>query len=52
MRYQSGVVSEGLMGTYSPPSFYDELTDAQKAVISAPQYRREDKGSKLYKMGK
>lgn len=52
MRYQSGVVSEGLMGTYTPPPFFDELTDAQKAVISAPQYRREDKGSKLYKMGK
>jgi hypothetical protein len=48
MRYQSGVVSEGLMGTYTPPSFYDELSESQKAVISAPQYRREDKGSKLY----
>lgn len=52
MRYQSGVVSEGLMGTYTPPPWYDELTDAQKAVITAPQYRREDKGSKLYGMSK
>ena len=48
MRYQSGVVSEGLMGTWTPPPFYDELTGAQKAVISAPQYRKEDKGSSLY----
>ena len=52
MRYQSGVVSEGLMGTYTPPPFYDELTDTQKAVLSAPQYRGEDKGSKLYGAGK
>ena len=37
------------MGNYTPPSFYDELTEAQKAVISAPHYRREDKGSKLYR---
>lgn len=50
MRYQSGVVSEGLMGTYTPPPWYDELTDEQKAVITAPHYRREDKGSKLYGM--
>ena len=48
MRYQSGVVSEGLMGTWTPPPFYDELTDPQKAVISAPQYRKENKGSSLY----
>ena len=42
MRYMPGVVGEGLMGgTYTPPDFYGELTEAQKAVISAPQYRRE-----------
>jgi len=43
------VMSEGLMGTYAPPPFYDELSDSQKAVISAPRYRGEDKGSRLYK---
>ena len=48
MRYQSGVVSEGHMGTWTPPPFYDELTDDQKAVISAPHYRKEYKGSSLY----
>ena len=37
------------MGTYTPPPFYDELTEAQKAVISAPAYRGEDKGSRLYR---
>ena len=41
IRYNSGVVAEGLMGSYTPPPFYDELTEAQKAVISAPHYRRE-----------
>ena len=51
IRYNSGVVSEGIMGTYTPPPFYDELTEEQKAVITAPHYRREDKGSKLYKTG-
>ena len=49
MRYQSGVMSEGLMGTYAPPPFYDELSESQKAVISAPRYCGEDKGSRLYK---
>ena len=49
IRYNSGVVSERIMGTYTPPPFYDELTEAQKAVITAPHYRREDKGSMLYK---
>ena len=41
IRYNSGVVAESLMGTYAPPPFYEELTEAQKAVISAPHYRRE-----------
>ena len=49
MRYQSGVMSEGMMGTYAPPPFYDELSESQKAVISAPRYCGEDKGSRLYK---
>ncbi len=48
VRYNSGVAAESLMGTYTPPPFYDELTETQKAVISAPHYRREDKGSRLY----
>jgi hypothetical protein len=47
-RYNTGVMAEGVMGTYTPPAFYDELTEAQKAVISMPHYRREDKGSVLY----
>ncbi len=41
IRYNSGVVSEGMMGTYTPPSFHAELTEAQQAVISAPHYRHE-----------
>ena len=49
IRYNSGVTAEGLMGTYTPPPFYDELNEAQKAVISAPHYRGEDKGSRLYR---
>ena len=49
IRYNSGVMGESLMGNYTPPPFYDELTEAQKAVISAPHYRREDKGSELYR---
>lgn len=49
MRYNTGVTAERLMGTYTPPPFYDDLTEAQKTVISAPHYRKEDKGSKLYK---
>ena len=48
MSYQSGVDLEGLIGAYTPPPFYNTLTKRQKAVISAPQYRREDKGSRLY----
>ena len=51
MRYQSGVMSEGVMGTYTPPPFYDELSESQKEVISAPRYRAEDKGSRLYQTG-
>ncbi|MBM3263453.1 MAG: phytanoyl-CoA dioxygenase family protein [candidate division Zixibacteria bacterium] len=39
--YNSGVVGEGLMGTYTPPPFYEELTETQKAHISAPHYRHE-----------
>lgn len=50
MRYQSAVQSERLMGTYTPPDFYDELTDEQKSVIGPPEYQFEDKGSKLYRM--
>ena len=49
VRYNSAVGAESLMGTYTPPPFYDELTDAQKAVIAPPAYQHEDKGSKLYK---
>ncbi len=49
IRYNSGAMGESLMGTYTPPPFYDELTAAQKAVISAPHYRGEDKGSRLYR---
>ncbi len=49
LRYNSGVMAEGIMGTYTPPDFFDELTPQQQAVISAPHYRREDKGSALYK---
>ncbi|MBS14460.1 MAG: hypothetical protein CME19_23085 [Gemmatimonadetes bacterium] len=48
MRYQSGPVTEGGMGTYTPPPFYDELTEAQQAVLAPPGYRCEDKGSQLY----
>ena len=49
IRYFDGVTAEGLMGTYTQPPWYDDLTDLQKTVISAPEYRKEDKGSKLYK---
>ena len=49
MRYNAGTSGEGLMGTYTPPTFYDELTDVQKTVITAPHYRQPDKGSKLYR---
>lgn len=49
IRYNSGVMGESLMGNYTPPPFFDELTEGQKAVISAPHYRREDKGSRLYR---
>ena len=36
------------MGTWTPPDFFDELTEKQQAVISHPHYRGEDKGSPLY----
>ena len=49
LRYNHGVQAESLMGTYTPPDFYAELTEEQQAVITPPQYRREDKGSRLYK---
>ncbi|SVC61986.1 uncharacterized protein METZ01_LOCUS314840, partial [marine metagenome] len=49
MRYNNGVTAEGVMGTWTPPPWLDELTDDQRAVISQPHYRREDKGSDLYK---
>ncbi len=48
MRYNNGVTAESTMGTFTPPDFFDELTEAQQAVISPPRYRGEDKGSKLY----
>ena len=51
LRYNAGVMAEGVMGTYTPPGFFDELTPQQQAVISAPHYRREDKGSALYNAG-
>ena len=49
MRYNPGVMAEGLMGAYTPPPFYEDLNEAQKTVITAPHYRSEDKGSRLYK---
>ena len=50
MRYNAGTTGESLSGgTYTPPPFYDELTEAQQAVITAPHYRQPDKGSALYK---
>jgi len=49
MRYNNGVTAEGVMGIWTPPPWLDELTDDQRAVISQPHYRREDKGSDLYK---
>ncbi len=49
LRYNNGVTANSMMGTWTPPEFFEELTDAQKAVISAPHHRGEDKGSKLYK---
>ena len=48
VRFNTAVAAESLMGTYTPPPFYDELTDAQKAVLAAPAYQYEDKGSELY----
>ena len=48
VRYLPGVYAETVMGTYTPPPFYEELTDAQQAVISPPHHRGEDKGSILY----
>ena len=51
LRYNHGVQAESLMGTYTPPDFYAELTEEQQAVITPPQYLREDKGSRLYKPG-
>ena len=41
IRYNSGVVAESLMGNYTPPSFYSELTPEQQLVISQPSYRNE-----------
>jgi ectoine hydroxylase-related dioxygenase (phytanoyl-CoA dioxygenase family) len=49
MRYNASSMAEGLMGSYTPPPFYEELTEVQKAVISAPHHCNEDKGSRLYK---
>jgi ectoine hydroxylase-related dioxygenase (phytanoyl-CoA dioxygenase family) len=48
VRFNTAVAAETLMGTYTPPSYYDELTEAQKSVLAAPAYQYEDKGSKLY----
>ena len=41
IRYNSGVVAESLMGNYTPPAFYSELTPEQQLVISQPSYRNE-----------
>ncbi len=49
IRYFDGVTAEGLMGTYTQPPWYEDLSDLQKTVISAPEYRKESKGSRLYK---
>ena len=49
MRYNNGVTSEGVMGTWHPPEWVEDLTEAQKAVITQPHYRGEDKGSALYR---
>ena len=49
VRYTPGTVVEGLMGAYTQPDFYAELTAEQQAVLAAPGYRGEDKGSRLYK---
>ncbi|HIG45352.1 MAG TPA: hypothetical protein EYQ20_02605 [candidate division Zixibacteria bacterium] len=49
MRYNAGTTGESIAGTYTPPPFYDELTEKQRAIITAPHYRQPDKGSKLYK---
>ena len=48
VRYNTGVAAESLMGTYTSPPYYDELTVAQKAVLAAPAYQLQDKGTKLY----
>ena len=49
VRYNNGVTSEGVMGTWNPPAWVEDLTEAQKAVITQPHYRGEDKGSALYR---
>lgn len=49
MRYNAGTTGESITGTFTPPPFYDELTEKQRAIITAPHYRQPDKGSKLYK---
>jgi hypothetical protein len=49
VRYNTATQSENLMGTYTPPPYYDELTEAQKRVVAAPAYQFEDKGSRLYR---
>ena len=41
IRYNSGVVAESLIGNYTPPAFYSELTPEQQLVISQPSYRNE-----------
>ncbi|MEE2659180.1 MAG: phytanoyl-CoA dioxygenase family protein [Candidatus Latescibacterota bacterium] len=48
LRYNNGVTAEGVMGTWTPPEFFEDLSPEQQAVISHPHYRREDKGSRLY----
>ena len=48
IRYNHGAQAEGVMGTWTPPDFFNELTEKQQAVISHPHYRGEDKGSPLY----
>ena len=39
LRYNNGVTANSMMGTWTPPEFFEELTDAQNAVVSAPHHR-------------
>ena len=50
-RYLPGVMAETTWGSYRPPPFYDQLTPEEQALLSPPEYRKNDKGSKLYETG-